>query len=97
MEETEKMSTEELLHTIELHMQKVQTQGMTIGAQLVCSIILKKINATFQNASKTTLRDYKRLVKDITAFCETALSEKVNSEEQHEIIEEKSNDQNRNT
>ena len=44
MEETEKISTEELQQTIESQMRKIQTQGMLIGAQSACSVILQKIN-----------------------------------------------------
>lgn len=95
MEETEKISTEELQQTIESQMRKIQTQGMLIGAQSACSVILQKINTALKKPSKTSLRGYERLIKDIVVFCETGLSRKVNSDgtiiKQDEIIEEKNN------
>ena len=95
MEETEKISTEKLQQTIESQMRKIQTQGMLIGAQSACSVILQKINTVLKKPSKTSLRDYERLIKDIITFCETGLSRKVKSDgttvKQDEIIEEENN------
>lgn len=80
---------------VEAQLKKVHTQGLLIGAQTMCKVILDKIVVAQEKPSKMTMNDYKRLVKDITSFCRTGLSRKVKPNGESELIEEESDvDQN---
>ena len=69
---------------------KVHRQGLLIGAQTMCRVILEKIVTFKTKQGKPTMNDYKRLVKDIQQFCETGVSRKVNADGETEPIEEAS-------
>ena len=84
----ENTSEDPLKEAIETQMRKIQRQSMLIGAQTICKVILDKIIATEGKASKTTMNDYKRLIKDIKSFCLTGLSRQVNAEGETEPVEE---------
>ena len=69
---------------------KVHRQGLLIGAQTMCRVILEKIMTFKTKQGKPTMNDYKRLVKDIQQFCETGISRKVNADGETELIEDAS-------
>ena len=70
----------ELKAVINEQMSKIQRQGMLLGAQAICSVILEKISAAFKGPGKMSMNDYRRLVKDIQQFCTTGLSRKVTTD-----------------
>ena len=76
--ETPTMDKDELTKAVEATMEQIRTQSMLLGAQAMCSVVLQKIAVTMNKPGKRSLNDYKRLVKEITDFCETGLSRKVN-------------------
>ena len=75
---------------VEAQLKKVHTQGILVGAQVMCKAILDKIVATQEKPSKLTMNDYKRLVKDIESLCRTGLSRKVKPNGETELIEKDS-------
>lgn len=77
-----------LKEAIEAQMRKIQRQNLLIGAQTICRVVLDKIIATENKPGKTTMADYRRLVKDIRSFCATGLSRKVNTDGETEPVEE---------
>lgn len=91
-EESEKVITEEekddLEIAIEEQMKKIQMQNLLLGAQSACSVVMNKIIAFEEQPGKRSLNDHRRLVKDIKAFCETALSKKVNQDGTISPVEE---------
>lgn len=80
-EEQPIMNPDELQKFFEEQLDKMRTQGMMIGAQSMCKVILDKIYAHLAKPGKKSYRDYERLVADIRKFCETGLSRKVNNED----------------
>ena len=60
--------------------EKLRTQAMLLGAQVICSVILQKIEAFQKQPGKRTMNDYKRLTKDIEQYCRTGVSRKVNDD-----------------
>ena len=76
---------------VEAQLKKVHTQGILVGAQVMCKAILDKIVAAQEKSSKLTMNDYKRLVKDIESFCRTGLSRKVKPNGETELVEKDSN------
>ena len=76
--ETPTMDKDELTKAVEATMEQIRTQSMLLGAQAMCSVVLQKITVAMNKPGKRSLNDYKRLVKEITDFCETGLSRKVN-------------------
>ena len=64
--------------------EKIQRQGILIGAQAACTVILNKIADAKKKDGRFTLNDYKRLVGEIEKFCKTGVSRKVTEEEQNE-------------
>lgn len=82
--------TDPLKEAIEAQMKKIQRQNLLVGAQTICRVVLDKIMATENKPGKTTMADYRRLVKDIRNFCTTGLSRKVNVDGETEPVEEES-------
>lgn len=82
---------------VEAQLKKVHTQGLLIGAQTMCKVILDKIVAAQEKPSKMTMNDYKRLVKDITSFCRIGISRKVKPDGETKLIEEESDVDRNNT
>ena len=88
---TEQESSQDpLREAVEAQMKKIQHQSMLLGAQTFCHIVLQKIAVTESKPGKTTMADYRRLIKDIRQFCETGISRKVNADGETEPIEEES-------
>jgi len=82
---------DDLTKAIEEQMDKLRRQSVLLGAQAICSTILQKITLTMRKPGKTSYRDYERLVKDISDFCTTGLSRKVNLDGTTSTIEEEGN------
>ena len=74
------MDKDELTKAVETTMEQIRTQSMLLGAQAMCSVVLQKITVAMKKPGKRSMNDYKRLVKEITDFCETGLSSKVNAD-----------------
>lgn len=88
-ESNEQEVTEDpLKEAIEAQMKKIQRQSMLIGAQTILRVVLDKIVAAENKPGKTSMNDYKRLIKDLKNFCNTGLSRKVNADGETELIEE---------
>lgn len=68
----------ELEEVMKQKFSEIRTQALLLGAQSICSVILKKITVALNKPGKTSLRDYERLVNDIKSFCTVGLSKKVN-------------------
>lgn len=78
----------ELKSAIETQLSRIRRQSMLLGFQVACHSILEKIVATTGKQGKTSMNDYKRLIKDIEQFCSTGISRKVNTDGETEPIEE---------
>ena len=79
MDENNKQIAEtELEEAIKPQLEKLRTQNMLLGFQVACHTILQKIIVLEKKPGKTTMNDYKRLVKDVKQFCTTGISRKVN-------------------
>lgn len=74
----EELTTDELKQAVNDTLERVRTQAMLLGAQVICSVILQKIEAFQGQPGKRTMNDYKRLTKDIEQYCRTGVSRKVN-------------------
>ena len=74
------MSNDELKKAVEEQMQRIRRQNILLGAQSICKVILDKIYKHNMKPGKKTYRDYERLIKDISAFCETGMSRKINND-----------------
>ena len=87
----EELTTDELKQAVNETLEKVRTQALLLGAQVICSVILQKIEAFQKQPGKRTMNDYKRLVKDIEQYCRTGVSRKVNDDgttsEREEVTE----------
>jgi hypothetical protein len=90
---TTEQETDPLKEAIEEQLKKIQRQNLLIGAQTMCRVILDKIIATESKPGKTTMADYRRLVKDIRNFCATGLSRKVNADGETEPVVEESSEE----
>lgn len=55
-------------------------KGVMIGAQVMATAILEKINKCLSKPEKLTFNETKRLIKDISGFCSIAVSRKVNAD-----------------
>lgn len=93
-ESTDNMSDDDLKQAIGDKLEEIRTQNLLLGAQVICSVILQKITTVLSKPGKTSLRDYERLVKDISEFCKTGLSRKVNLDGTTSPIEEDTNESN---
>lgn len=89
-EEVETSDGDPLKEAIEDQMRKLQRQSMLVGCQVICKTVLDKINVALNQPGKRTMNDYKRLIKDLTNFCTTGLSRKVNADGKTELIDEES-------
>ena len=87
-EEDTLMNPDELQKFFEKQLSKMRTQGMMIGAQAACSVILQKIVTHKTKPGKKSYRDFERLIEDIEKFCRTGLSRKVNADGTTSPIEE---------
>ena len=87
-EEITEEAKDDLRGAIEEQFKKIQTQNLLLGAQTSATVIMQKIIAFEEQPGKRSLNDHRRLVKDIKAFCETALSRKVNPDGTTSIIED---------
>ena len=66
---------------------KVRTQAMLLGAQVICKNILDKITVFDRTPGNKSNNDHKRLIKDIKKFCEIGLSRKVNLDSTTETVQ----------
>ena len=79
---------DDLTKAIEEQMDKLRRQSVLLGAQAICSTILQKITIAMRKPGKKSYRDYERLIKDISDFCTTGMSRKVNLDGSVSPIEE---------
>lgn len=84
----DRVMDEKLETAVKEQMEKLRTQSMLLGFQVACYSVLQKIADTMQKPGKTSMNDYKRLVKDIHEFCATGVSKKVNLDGTTSEIEE---------
>lgn len=84
---------DELTKAVEAQMDKLRRQSILLGAQAICSTILQKITLTMRKPGKKSYRDYERLIKDISDFCTTGMSRKVNLDGTVSPIEEDSTEE----
>lgn len=69
-------------------MRKIHNEGMVVGLQTACHTILDNIYSFERSAGKKSANDYKRLIKEIKRFCEVGTSNKKNSNNDVENVEE---------
>ena len=81
-------TNDELKSAIETQLSRIRRQSMLLGFQVACHSVLEKIVATTSKQGKTTMNDYKRLIKDVEKFCRTGISRKVNTDGETETIDE---------
>ena len=79
-EAVSEMTNDELKNAIEEQMSNLRRQSILIGAQTACNVILEKIYVHTAKPGKKSYRDYERLIKEITDFCQTGISRKVNAD-----------------
>ena len=89
--ETTSEEKDDLTKAVEAQMEKLRRQSVLLGAQAICSTILQKITITMRKPGKKSYRDYERLIKDISDFCTTGMSRKVNLDGSVSPIEEEVN------
>lgn len=82
------MSNDQLKEAISQQMDKLRRQGLLLGAQSMCRVILNKIYEHQAKPGKKSYRDYERLVSDIKQFCETGLSRKVDLDGETSPVDE---------
>ena len=82
------LNNDELKSAIETQLSRIRRQSMLLGFQVACHSVLEKIVATTSKQGKTSMNDYKRLIKDLEQFCRTGISRKVNTDGETELIEE---------
>ena len=86
--QNDRVMDEELEAAVKEQMEKLRTQSMLLGFQVACHSVLQKIADTMQKPGKTSMNDYKRLIKEIHEFCSTGISKKVNLDGTTSPIEE---------
>ena len=86
--DTNETSEDLMRAAVEEQLKKARRQGLLIGAQATCRVILDKIIAFKSKQGKPTVNDYKRLIRDIEKFCLTGVSRKVNADGETEPIED---------
>lgn len=77
-QETTPMDEEQFKVAVEETLEKVRTQSMLIGCQVICQTILDKIHAFESSNGKKSTNDYKRCIKDLKQFCTTGVSRTIN-------------------
>lgn len=82
------LNDDALKSAIEEQLSKIRRQSMLLGCQVMCKTILDKIYVAMNKQGKKTNNDYRRLIKDIEAFCKTGLSRNVNADGETEPAEE---------
>lgn len=82
------MSNDQLKEAISQQMDKLRRQGLLLGAQSMCRVILNKIYEHQAKPGKKSYRDYERLVSDIKQFCETGLSRKIDLDGETSPVDE---------
>lgn len=77
-QEATPISEEQFKAAVEETLEKVRSQSMLIGCQVVCQAILDQIYAFESSQGKKSANDYKRCLKEIKQFCTTGVSRTVN-------------------
>ena len=87
VEETSTPQDDDALKTaIEDQLSKIRRQSMMLGFQVAAHSVLDKIVVFEKTQGKTSTNNYKRLIKDIRKFVETALSRKVTEDGETEPV-----------
>lgn len=87
VEETSTPQDDDALKTaIEEQLSKIRRQSMMLGFQVAAQSVLDKITVFERTQGKKSANDYKRLIKDIRKFVETALSRKVTADGETEPV-----------
>ena len=76
---------DELKTAIEKTLDKIRSQGMLIGAQVMLQTVLDKITDFERKPGSKSNNDHKRLIKDIKQFCERGLSRKIDLYEENQV------------
>ena len=82
---------ETLRKVIEDWFESTRTDGLRVGAQLIATAIMSKIQKHLDKPGKASLRDYERCIADINKMLLVQLAEQNNSTENN-ISEENSDD-----
>ena len=69
---------EQFKAAVEETLEKVRTQSMLLGCQVICQAVLDKIYAFESSQGKKSANDYKRCIKELKKFCEIGVSRTVN-------------------
>ena len=77
-QEATPIDEEQFKTAVEETLEKVRTQSMLIGCQVICQAILDKIYAFESSQGKKSTNDYKRCLKELKQFCTTGVSRTVN-------------------
>ena len=91
LDEIKNANEEELRKLIESWFEKTRTDGMRLGAKMISAGVLGAIQKNLSKASKASLRDYERCIKDIRKIISVQLTEQ-NDSEANEVVEETTND-----
>ena len=77
-QEAAHIDEEQFKSAVEETLEKVRTQSMLIGCQVICQAVLDRIYAFESSHGKKSANDYKRCIKDLKQFCEIGVSRTVN-------------------
>lgn len=90
MDEIKSASEDELRKVIEGWYERTRTDGMKIGAKMICAAVFGVIQKHTRKASPS-LRDYKRMTDEIVKIISVQLT-KQNDSEEEDITGESTND-----
>ena len=77
MDEENKMSNDELKDAVQEVVEKERTQAMLIGARSMTVVIANMIDTEMNKPGKRTMNDFKRIIKQVRQFCQTAIDHPV--------------------
>ena len=87
VEPKDENTDDKLKEAIESQLSKIRRQSMLLGMQVCCHTVLDKIVTAMKKPGKRTMKDYKRLVKDIEQFCQIGVSRKINADGEADPID----------
>lgn len=88
--EVKNANEEELKSVIEGWYQRTRTDGLKLGAKMICMATANIIKKHTKKVSKVSLNDYKRMTSEILELISVQLAERNDSEEM--MTEENEND-----
>ena len=92
IEEVKNASEEELKKVIERWFEQTRTSGMKIGASFISAAVYGAIKKNLKDGAQSSLRDYKRAIKDIIEIVSVQLTKETVQNDLTEPSEDTTND-----